>query len=108
MYLYEVTSEETPLDFECTTAEKLVERTLRNVKNLLMLRKGEVPYNRQRGLDPVIFELPYAEANGRLMEELDRCMRWEPDVEVTDGWLEINDAGETIVHCVVKIRFAGG
>ena len=104
MLLYEVTSEKTDLEFESTVAENLIERTIRNVKNLLMLRMGEVPYDRYRGLDPALFELPYPEANEIVLQELDRCMLWEPDVDVTDGWLEIDDKGETIVHCVIKIK----
>lgn len=103
MALYEVTSEPVPLDFECTMEKNIIDRTIWNVKNLIMLRRGEVPYDRQRGLDPIIFELPYFEASAVLLPELDRCLLWEPDAEVYDGWLEIAD-GETIVHCVVEIK----
>lgn len=104
MALYEITSEKMPLDFECTVSNDIIERTLRNVKNLIMLRKGEIPYDRQRGLDQAIFDLPYIEANTALLPELDRCLLWEPDAEVYDGWLEIEDDGETVVHCVVDVR----
>ena len=107
MALYEITSEQMPLDFECTLAGNMVLRTLQNAKNLIMCRKGEVPFDRQRGLDPRIFDLPYHEANAELLPELDRCLLWEPDAEVFDGWLEINDAGETIVHCVVDVSVEG-
>ena len=103
MALFEITSEAVPLDFECTLTSSMTERTLQNAKNLNMCRMGEVPFDRKRGLDPAIFELPYNEANSRLLPELDRCLTWEPDVEVYDGWLEIDDYGETIVHCVVEI-----
>ena len=47
--------------------------------------------------------MPYYEANALLLPELDRCLTWEPDAEVFDGWLEIVN-GETIVHCVVEIK----
>lgn len=104
MALYEITSEPAELDFECTTAGDIRQRTLRNAKNLLMLRMGEVPYDRQRGLNPEIFDLPYDEAEAMIVKELDRCMLWEPDVEVVNGWIEIAD-GETIVHCVVDVTF---
>ena len=104
MALYEVTSEPVPLDFECTMVSNIIERTLWNVRNLITLRRGEVPYDRQRGLDPAIFDLPYLEANAALLPELDRCLLWEPDAEVYDGWLEITDSGDTIVHCVVEIK----
>lgn len=104
MALYEITSEPVPLDFECTLTSSMIDRTLQNAKNLIMCRRGEIPYDRQRGLDPIIFELPYFEANAALLPELDRCLAWEPDAEVYDGWLEIDDKGETIVHCVVEIK----
>lgn len=104
MALYEVTSEPVPLDFECTMVNNIIERTLWNVRNLITLRRGEVPYDRQRGLDPAIFDLPYLEANAALLPELDRCLLWEPDAEVYDGWLEITDSGDTVVHCVVEIK----
>ena len=103
MALYEITSEEMPLDFDCTLTSNMIDRTLQNAKNLIMCRMGEVPYDRQRGLDPAIFEMPYYEANALLLPELDRCLTWEPDAEVFDGWLEIVN-GETIVHCVVEIK----
>lgn len=105
MAMYEVTSEPAPLDFECTTAGDVVQRTIRNAKNLIMLRMGEIPYDRQRGLDPIIFDLPYDEAEAMIVQELDRCMLWEPDAEVVEGWLELKDDGETVVHCVIEIAF---
>lgn len=104
MALYEITSEDIPVDFEMTMATDIVKRTIQNAKNLLMTRMGEIPFDRQRGLDPAIFDLPYDEAEAVIVQELDRVMLWEPDVEVNNGWLEIRD-GETIVHCVIEIEF---
>ena len=71
MALYEITSEPADLDFECTVISNIIDRTLRNVKNLISCRKGEVPFDRQRGLDPAIFDLPYFEANALIVRELD-------------------------------------
>ncbi len=105
MALYEITSEDAPLDFEMTMASDMLKRTIQNCKNLLMCRKGEIPYDRLRGLDPAIFDLPYDEAEALIVQELDRAMLWEPDAEVNTGWLEINGDGETIVHCVIEIAF---
>lgn len=104
MALYEITSEDIPVDFEMTMATDIVKRTIQNAKNLLMTRMGEIPFDRQRGLDPAIFDLPYDEAEAVIVQELDRVMLWEPDVEVNNGWLEIRN-GETIVHCVIEIEF---
>lgn len=105
MAQYEITSENLPLDFECTMAKNIYERTIRNAKNLLMCRKGEVPFDRLRGIDSAIFDLPYQQAQALITRELDRVMLWEPDVEVVEGWIERNEGGETVVHCIIEITF---
>ena len=105
MAQYEITTENLPLDFESTMENGMVERTIRNAKNLLMCRRGEIPSDQQRGLDTSIFDLPFHEAQALIVQELDRVMLWEPDVEVVEGWLEQNENGETVVHCIIEVTF---
>ena len=105
MALYEVNTLDLPLDFECTMESDVLERTIRNAKNLLMCRRGEIPFDRQRGLDPAIFDMPFSEAQRLITAECDRVMLWEPDVEVDSAWLERDDDGETIVHCIIQVMF---
>lgn len=105
MAQYEITTEDLPLDFESTMENGATERTIRNAKNLLMCRRGEIPTDRQRGLDNAIFDIPFFEAQAIITQELDRVMLWEPDVEVVEGWLEINKNGETVVHCIIEVTF---
>lgn len=100
MAQYVITDEPGRIDFECDS--DMLERTLQNAKNLLMLRKGEVPFDRQRGLDKALFDLPLSEAEEALLPELDRVMLWEPDVEVVSAELDTNEAGETIIRCVIE------
>ena len=100
MAQYVITNEPGRIDFECDS--DMLERTLQNAKNLLMLRRGEVPFDRQRGLDPALFDLPLSEAEEALLPELDRVMLWEPDVEVVSAEFDINAAGETIIRCVIE------
>lgn len=102
MALYEITNLPEPIDFECSGS--LLGRTIQNAKNLLMCKRGEVPFDRQRGLDPALYDLPIAEAQERLMPELDRVMLWEPDVEVENGSIERDRSGRTIIRCVVKTQ----
>lgn len=102
MAQYEITNIPEPIDFECSGS--LLQRTLQNAKNLLMCRMGEVPFDRQRGLDPSLFDLPLPEATERLMPELDRVMLWEPDVEVVSGTIERGRNGETIIRCVIETQ----
>ena len=105
MAQYEITTQMLPLDFECTMANGLLERTIRNAKNLLMTRKGEIPFDRQRGLDQALFDMPFGDAQQAIMAELDRVMLWEPDVEVAAGWIERDESGETVVQCIVETTF---
>jgi hypothetical protein len=100
MAQYVITNEPGRIDFECDS--DMLERTLQNAKNLLMLRKGEVPFDRQRGLDRALFDLPLSEAEEALLPELDRVMLWEPDVEVVSAEFDTNAAGETIIRCVIE------
>lgn len=58
-------------------------RTIQNAKNLLMTRQGEVPYDRRRGLDPAVYELPLDDLRKVILQEMIRVMLWEPDVQVT-------------------------
>ena len=102
MAQYEITNLPEPIDFECSNSP--LQRTLQNAKNLLMTRRGEVPFDRQRGLDPALYDLPIAEAKMRLMPELDRVMLWEPDVEVESGTIERDQNGRTIVRCVIETQ----
>lgn len=103
MAQYEITSEDIPLDFEITMAKDMVERTLRNAKNLLMIRRGEIPYDRNRGLDQRIFHMTLSEANAMIVREMDRVMLWEPDVEVVDAWVEPDEDGLSVIHCIIDV-----
>ena len=82
MAKYQIDNYPAPIDFEETD---LVKRTLQNAKNLLMCRMGEVPYNRTRGMDPTLFDLPLPALKMELLPELDKVMMLEPDVKVDDA-----------------------
>lgn len=101
MAQYVVTDAPGAIDFECDS--DYTRRTLQNVRNLLMCRKGEVPFDRLRGLDPAIFDLPLPEAEEALLPELDRVMLWEPDVEVVSARM-IPDGDRMIIRCVVEVE----
>lgn len=61
-----------------------ITRTLQNCKNLLMLQLTEIPYDRLRGLDTAIYDMPITDVNKILREEIDRVMMWEIDATVRD------------------------
>lgn len=100
MARYEITNRQEPIDFECSGH---VARTLQNAKNLLMLRMGEVPYDRLRGVDPALFDLPLTRLQEELLPELDRVMMWEPDVEVVSATAEADADGGTLITVVLDV-----
>lgn len=101
MAQYEITNIPGPIDFEC--GNEFTKRTLQNAKNLLMCRMGEIPYDRQRGFDPSLFDLPFDDFQAALLPELDRVMLWEPDVEVVSATARLEN-GATVIRCIVEIE----
>lgn len=103
MAQYEITNQPVPIDFEGGTNDA-TKRILQNAKNLLMCQKGEVPYSRLRGFDPLLYDLPPDEFGELLLPELDRVMLWEPDVEVVSATYEFVEDGNIIIHCIVEVN----
>ena len=69
----------TAIDTEADEYERL---TIANAKNLLRLRKGEIAYDRMRGIDPAIFDLTLTQAQNVILAEVTRVLAWEPDIRV--------------------------
>jgi len=102
MAQYEITNQPALIDFECN--DDILMRTLQNCKNLLMCRMGEVPYDRMRGLNPAIFDLPLDKANEEITQEMDRVMGWEPDAEVVSARMSIDENGDAIITVILEIN----
>ncbi len=66
-------------------------RTLQNAKNLLMAHKGEVPYSRNRGLNPDVYDVSMKRLKEVLLEEMRRVMILEPDVEVVAARADMSE-----------------
>ncbi len=103
MAYYEIDNRPAPVDFECSFSE-VVQRTIQNAKNLLMTRMGEVPYDRFRGFDAGLLELPLDKLRTALLPELDRVMMWEPDVEVVDAEAMLDQNGEVYIRVILEIN----
>lgn len=101
MAIYEITTEPMPIDFEGCTTDTL--RTLQNVKNLIMCRMGEIPYDRLCGFDPALFDLPPDEFAVALLPELDRVLMWEPEATAVSASYEFNADGEIIIHLFAEV-----
>ena len=102
MALYQIDNIASPIDFQ---ESDLVLRTLQNAKNLLMCRMGEVPYDRWRGFDPALNDLPMDQMRNELLPELDRIMLWEPDVEAVDAEATLTPDGETYIRVTIEVTY---
>lgn len=102
---YKIDNRPTPIDFEC--GHDLLARTIQNAKNLLMTSKGDVPYDRLRGFDVALLDLPIVELRRRLLPELDRVMLWEPDVGVESADCYFDAGGELVIEATLDIGLDG-
>ncbi len=100
MALYQIDNVASPIDFQ---GGDLVKRTLQNAKNLLMCRMGEVPYDRLRGFNQRLYDLPIEELRQRLVPELDRVMAWEPDADVTDAEATLMPDGSVYIKVILDV-----
>lgn len=100
MAQYIINNRPEPIDFEIR--DDPLRRTIQNAKNLLMLRMGEVPYDRYRGFDPAIYHLPKDQMQHELMADLDRIMLWEPDVEVVSATIEEDAELGTLITVTIE------
>ena len=100
MAQYTINNLPSPIDFQ---EGDTVMRTVQNAKNLLMCCMGEVPYDRYRGFDRGLYDLPIAEFENELLPELDRVMMWEPDVEVAEAHVSLLDDGSLYIEVVIDV-----
>lgn len=101
MARYTINNRPAPIEFEA--GSDMTHRTLQNARNLLMTRMGEIPYDRYRGFDPSLYDLPLPVMQEKLLPELDRIMMWEPDVEVVDGQCAMDENGEIILTVTLEV-----
>ena len=101
MAQYTIDNINAPIDFQ---ENNQIKRALQNAKNLLMTRMGEVPYDRFRGFDYGLFDLPITQFEAALLPELDRIMAWEPDISVVSADTEVQDNGEIRIIATVECR----
>ena len=101
MAKYTIDNRPGPIDFESNG--DIRKRTMQNVKNLIMCRMGEVPYDRMRGINPGLFDLGIDEMNAQLLPEIDRVLGWEPDAEAVSATATLDENGDTVITVVVEL-----
>ena len=97
---YKINNLAAPIDFQ---TDDIITRTIQNAKNLLMCQMGEVPYDRLRGFDTALYDLPLPLLQNELVPELDRIMAWEPDVEVVDATASLDENGEIYIEATIDV-----
>ena len=100
MARYQIDNRASPVDF---SGGDMLGRTLQNAKNLLMTRMGEVPYDRQRGFDPSLYDMPLPLLNEELGAELDRVLAYEPDAELVEAEATIADDGSVYIKAIIEV-----
>lgn len=100
MAQYQIDNVASPIDFQ---ESDFTMRTLQNAKNLLLCHMGEVPYDRYRGFDASLFDLPIEKLREELLPELDRLMMWEPDVEVVDAEATLFKDGSVYIKVILDV-----
>lgn len=83
MAQYEITNEKAEIPFEHYDNE--IDRVVQNARNLLVTRMTEVPYDRLRGFDMKLYDLPFPLFKAELPKEIDRVMMWEPRIKVVSA-----------------------
>ena len=70
-----------PLDWGALSAPQ---RIAANLRVLLRLTLGEVPFDRTRGLDPELIGTTVGLSDPEIRREVDRLMKWEPRAKLLD------------------------
>lgn len=73
--------------------------------NLLKINRGEVPYERVKGLDPLMIDRPYSVVEAELQQDAEWLLEtYEPRVEVNAINIDASDAvsGGFVVTADIK------
>ena len=105
MAQYQIDNLPSPINFQ---SDDVVLRTLQNAKNLLMCHMWEVPYDRFRGFDPALYDLPINQFQAELLPELDRIMIYEPDAEVVDAEAKLLEDGSIYIKVILEVLINEG
>ncbi len=75
------------------------------VQNLLMIIRGEVPYDRLRGLDPRIIDQPAADAVAQAVQDAEWMLGvYEPRAVIDDIYPTTEDAAEGVFRVTADIH----
>ncbi len=87
MAQYIINNVKEDIPFEDCTDE--VRRVIQNAKNLILTQLGEVPFDRLRGFDRALYNLPFEQFRAELPKEIDRVLIWEPRCKMVSATAEM-------------------
>ena len=100
MAQYVIDNIASPINFQGTDE---VTRVLQNANNLLMCSMGEVPYDRLRGFDAKLYDLPLEQFRDELMPELDALMAYEPRASVMSAKASLMQNNQIYIQATVEV-----
>ena len=80
------------------------ERILQNCKNLIMTMRGEVPFDRLRGLETELHSMSMAKLREKLTRSLDTTLMYEPYAELVSAKCSLQEDGELYIEMVIEIE----
>lgn len=103
MARYRIDNQPARIDFE---AREYPARAVQNAKNLLMTVQGDIPYDRMRGLDPIIYDRQLPQVWQMLPQEIDRLLEWAPTVEMVSVGAELDERGQLVIEVEIEVEDA--
>lgn len=101
--LYTINNRLEPIVFEGLETD-LEKRVVQNCKNLIMMRRGEVPYDRMRGLNAELEALPIIEAQMRILKDVDIALGWEPRAHAITASCQYDANGDLLIECLIDVE----
>ena len=101
--LYKIDNRQTPIPFEGLKTDP-ERRIVQNCKNLLMVNRGEIPYDRLRGLSGELDEMPLRELQEQILREIDLALGWEPRANAVEGFCYLDENGQLVIECVIDVQ----
>ena len=78
-------------------------RILQNAKNLLRLARGELPYDRLRGMDMRMNGIPITQLKAEAAQKVHNNLLWETRVKLIGTRVSLKEDGEILIQAEVEV-----
>lgn len=79
------------------------DRVLQNAKNLLRLARGELPYDRMRGMDMRMNGIPITQLKTEAAQKVHNNLLWETRVKLIGTRVAIKEDGDILIEAEVEV-----